>query len=101
MFLCYSNSTGKSYWKNCYLSNFLFPSGNLPFNAHNVVLPEKYLKNEDFGSHAQIFKLLVWVPKIVQTYISDEMANCKRTVNENVQLQNTTLKIFQIFSENQ
>ena len=42
---------------------------NLFCNSHNLVLPEKNLKNKGFGSNTQVFKLLAWVPKIIQTYI--------------------------------
>ena len=30
---------------------------------------KKNLENKDFASPTQIFKLLVWAPKIVKTYI--------------------------------
>ena len=53
-----------------------------------MVLSEKNLKNKDFASLTHSFKLLVWVPKIIKTYISDamgkhmpstwfKMSNCK------------------------
>ena len=42
---------------------------NLLCNAHNLVLPEKNLKNKDFDSLNQIFKLLVWAPKVAKAYI--------------------------------
>ena len=42
---------------------------NLLCNANNFVLLEKNLENKDFASSAQIFKLLVWAPKIVNTNI--------------------------------
>ena len=41
---------------------------NLLCNANNLVLTEKNLKNKDFTSPTQIFKL-VWAPKIVKVYI--------------------------------
>ena len=42
---------------------------NLLFSAHNLVLLKKNLKNKDFSSLTQMFKLLVWVPKIIRTCI--------------------------------
>ena len=45
----------KSSW---YYSAYLF-----------VILFEKYLKSKDFISLTQVFKLLVWVPKIIKTYV--------------------------------
>ena len=45
----------KSSW---YYSAYLF-----------VILSEKYLKSKDFISLTQVFKLLVWVPKIIKTYV--------------------------------
>ena len=42
---------------------------NLLSNAHNLVLPEKIPKNKDFISLTQIFKLRVWAPKFINTYI--------------------------------
>ena len=93
MFLCYSDSSDKNYYKNCYFINFFVswylllnaPIGdlcsscsnliwkwrflwNLLSNAHNLVLPEKSLKSKDFASPTQTFKLLAWAPKIVKTY---------------------------------
>ena len=50
---------------------------------------KKNLKNKDFVSVTQVFKLLVWVPKIIKTYIKKnvmgnympsigfKMSNCK------------------------
>ena len=42
---------------------------NLLSNSHNLVLPEKIVKSKDFISLTQIFKLPVWAPNIVKTYI--------------------------------
>ena len=39
------------------------------FRVCNLVLPGKNLKNKDFASLTQIFKLLVWNGNIVKTYI--------------------------------
>ena len=91
MFLCYSDSSDKHYWENFYLDNSLFlgisssihklgiyvadPAisckiscvlQNLLWNAHNLVLSEKHLKNKDFVSLNQIFKLLVSAPKVAK-----------------------------------
>ena len=38
-------------------------------NAHNLILPETNLKNKDFASLNQTFKLLVWSPKFANAYI--------------------------------
>ena len=38
-----------------------------------MVLSWKNLKNKDFASLTLLFKLLVWVPKIIKTYIGDVM----------------------------
>ena len=42
---------------------------NLLCNAHNLFFSEKNLKNKDFASLNQIFKLLVWAPKVAKAYI--------------------------------
>ena len=34
----------------------------------NLVLLEKNLKNKDFTYLTQVFKLLVWVPKLIKTF---------------------------------
>ena len=39
------------------------------FRVCNLVLPGKNLKNKDFASVTQIYKLLVWNGNIVKTYI--------------------------------
>ena len=39
------------------------------FRVCNLVLPRKNLKNKDFASVTQIYKLLVWNGNIVKTYI--------------------------------
>ena len=40
---------------------------NLFCNDNNIVLLKKNLENKDFASPTQIFKLLVWAPKSVNT----------------------------------
>ena len=42
---------------------------NLLYNVSCFVLLEKNLENQDFASPTRTFKLLVWAPKIVKTYI--------------------------------
>ena len=42
---------------------------NLLGNTGDLVLPEKNLKKNDFISLSQVFKLLVWFPEIIKTYI--------------------------------
>ena len=37
--------------------------------ADNLVLLEKNLKNKDFASLIQVFKLLVWIPKFIKADI--------------------------------
>ena len=54
---------------------------NLLCNTDNLVLPEKNLKTKDFSSLNLIFKLLVWVPEIIKTYIiSDVIGKCMPSI---------------------
>ena len=93
MFLCYSDSSHKSYWKNCCLEDFLIlgvsfylhklgiyvPDAGTScrmmylvessFHVRNFFLPEKNPKTKDFALLTQIFKLLFWGPKIVKIFI--------------------------------
>ena len=127
MFLCDSDSCDKRYCKNCYLDNFfyfwVFPPNytkgsfmflmqqshvhcrvfwNLLYNANDLALPEKNLEGKDFASPSQIFKLLVWAPKIVKSYIMVAQWVIASLQSDSKQ---PTLKYytytFQIFSDNQ